>query len=111
MPVAGLGVLWGTVAFVLSFLFVQRSRAGGDGEAFKGAVKVWAILGVLGTVTFITASIQAQALCITCLGTYALTAGFAVAALGLLSGPAIPPLKDLTPGAGWAMVLSVPLYL
>ena len=111
VPVAGLGVLWGLVAFVLSFLFVQRSRGGGEGDAFRGAVKVWAILGLLGVVTFITATLQAKALCITCLGTYALTAGFAVAALGMLNGPAIPPLKDLTPGAGWAMVLTVPIYL
>lgn len=111
MPLAGLGVLWGVVAFVLSFLFIQRSRATGDGEAFKGAVKFWAILGVLACVTFLTASLQARALCLTCLGTYALTAGYAVAALGLISGPAIPSIKDLTPGAGWALVLSVPIYL
>ncbi len=111
MPVAGLGVLWGGVAFVLAFLFIQRSRASGDGEAFKGAVKFWAILGVLSCVTFITASLQARALCLTCLGTYALTFGYAVAALKLVGGPAIPPLRDLTPGAGWALVLTVPIYL
>ncbi len=111
IPVAGLGVVWGAVAFTLSFMFIQRSRATGDGSTFSGALKVWALLGLLSCVTFITASIQAQAVCLTCLGTYALTLGFAIGALKLIGGPVIPPSRDLVPGAGWAMVLAVPVYL
>jgi protein-disulfide isomerase/uncharacterized membrane protein len=110
MPVAALGVLWGLVAVTLAFLFTQRIRATGDGSTFLGAVKVWALLGLLSCVTFITASIQAKAVCLTCLGTYALTIGYAVAALGLLGGPAIPPTKELLPGLGWGLVLAVPVY-
>ncbi|MDP1822548.1 MAG: thioredoxin domain-containing protein [Archangium sp.] len=111
LPVAGLGVLWGIVGFVLSFLFIQRVRATGDGETFSGAVKVWALLGLLSCVTFVTASVQAKAVCLTCLGTYALVVGFAIAALRFIGGPAIPAGKDLMPGAGWGLVLTVPVYL
>lgn len=111
LPVAGLGVLWGTVAFVLAFLFIQRNRAGQAGEVFMGAMKLWALMGVLSCLTFITASLQAKALCITCLGTYALTIGYAIGALKLVPGPIIPPGRELLPAAGWAMVLSVPVYL
>lgn len=111
VPVAGLGVLWGIVAFALSALLLQRVRATGDGSSFSGAVKVWALAGLLSVVTFVTASIQAKAVCLTCLGTYALVLGFAIAALGLMGGPAIPAAKDLMPGAGWGLVFSVPVYL
>ncbi len=110
IPVAGTGVLWGIVAFTLSFLFAQRVRATGDGSTFAGALKVWAIIGVLSCVTFATAAFQAKALCLTCLGTYALALGFAVGALKLIGGPPIPPMSELVPGAGWALVLSVPVY-
>lgn len=111
VPVAGLGVLWGIVAFALGALFMQRSKATGDGATFSGAVKLMAIAGLLACVTFITASVQAKALCLTCLGTYVLVLGYAVAALGLLGGPAIPPTRELMSGSGWALVLAVPVYL
>lgn len=110
VPVAGLGVLWGIVAFTLSFLFIQRGRSG-SGEMFSGALKLWALAGLLSCVTFITASVQARALCLTCLGTYALVGAFAFAALKLIGGPVIPPGRELMPSSGWALVLSVPVYL
>lgn len=111
VPVAALGVLWGAVALVLAGLWWQRVKATGDGSTFSGAVKLWAIAGLLATVSFITSSVQAQALCLTCLGTYVLTAAYGVGALKLMGGPAIPEGRELMSGAGWAMVLTVPLYL
>lgn len=111
VPVAGLGVLWGLVALILSFLFAQRSRATGDGSTFSGAVKVWAIAGLLSCVTFVTASLQAKAVCLTCLGTYALVMGFAVTALGFLGKPLFPQPRDVVRGMGWVLVVSMPIYL
>jgi serine/threonine-protein kinase len=60
---------------------------------------------------FISASVQAKALCITCLTTYALTAAYAFGALKLLGGAAIPDGRELMSGAGWGLVLTVPIYL
>lgn len=111
IPVAGLGVLWGVVAFTLAFLFIQRSRANASGELFQGAVKLWAGVGLLSVVTFVSASVQASALCLTCLGTYALVIGYAIGALKLIGGPFLPPQRELMPATGWALVLSVPVYL
>ena len=105
MPVAGLGVLWGAVALVLSFFITQKP------DIFVNAVKVWALLGLLSCVTFISASAQAGALCLTCLGTYVLTAVYAVGALKLLGSPAIPSGSGLVVGLGWSLVLAVPLFL
>jgi len=110
-PVAGLGVWWGVVALALTFVRAQRESAGGDTVTFTAAVKFWALAGLLSCVTFVTASLQAKALCLTCVGTYALTVGYAVGALKMLGGPAVPPNKELAPGIGWALVLMAPVYL
>lgn len=110
IPVAGMGVLWGVVAFTLSFLFLQRVRSTGDGSTFLGALKVWAFGGLLACVMFATASFQAKAVCLTCLGTYALTIGFAIAAMGMLGGPALPPGNEFLPGLGWSFALAAPVY-
>jgi|APLak6261675434_1056106.scaffolds.fasta_scaffold00844_4 serine/threonine-protein kinase len=111
IPVAGMGVLWAVVAFTLAFLFAQRVRANADGSTFSGAIKVWAGIGLLSCVMFATASLQAKAVCLTCLGTYALVIGYTIAALGMIGGPAVPPMSELMPGAGWTLVLTVPVYL
>lgn len=105
MPVAGLGVLWGTVALALALFLSQKP------EIFINAVKVWALLGLLSCVTFISASVEARGLCLTCLGTYVLTAGYAVGALKLLGGPALPPVGGLLTGLGWGVALALPIYL
>ena len=109
-PVAGLGVWWGVVALVLAFLRANRESAGADTTSFAAAVKFWAIAGLLSCVTFITASVQARALCLTCVVTYGLTVTYAFAALKLLPGPPVPPLKELVPGIGWAFVLMAPIF-
>jgi len=106
-PVAGLGVLWGAVALVLTFLWIQTRKTS---TTFVSGIKFWAIMGALSCVTFITASVQAKALCLTCLGTYLLVAGFAFGALKLLGGPFLPPMPQLLPGVGWTLVLTVPIY-
>jgi serine/threonine-protein kinase len=109
-PVAGMGVLWGVVAVALTFLWWTRASRNGDTTAFVAGLKFWALTGVLSCVTFLTASISAKAVCLTCLGTYALVIGFAVGALKLLGGPVIPPTKELAPGLGWALALTAPVY-
>ncbi|MBL8914448.1 MAG: thioredoxin domain-containing protein [Archangium sp.] len=109
-PVAGMGVLWGTVAIALTFFWWSQSRRGLSAAAFVAALKAWAMIGLLSCITFITASVQAKAVCITCIGTYALTIGFAVGALKLLGGPILPPNKELAPGIGWTLIFTVPIY-
>ena len=111
MPVAALGVIYGLVGLALALLVWWRSRAQADAGAFLAGAKVWAAIGVLCCVSLGAASFQAGAICVTCLGTYALTAVYAFGALRLLPGPLWPDAASLAPGAAWALVLTVPVYL
>jgi serine/threonine-protein kinase len=111
MPVAGLGLLWGLVALVLAVLVTVQARRGQDVSAFYAAVKLWAGAGGLAVVTFVAASVEAKAVCITCLGTYGLTLGYVVGAFALLPGPAAPDTRFLVPGGAWAVIIAAPLFL
>lgn len=111
MPVAGLGLLWGLTALVLPVLLIVQQRKGTDVNAFLTAIKLWAGAGLLSTVTFIAASAAAKAVCLTCLGTYALTFAYGVGAFGLLPKPAWPDTRYLVPGGAWALIIAAPLFL
>ncbi|MCC6337278.1 MAG: DsbA family protein [Myxococcales bacterium] len=111
MPVAALGLLWGLTALVLPAVMAVQARAGKDVSAFLTGVKLWAGAGLLACVTFIAASLQAGAVCLTCLGTYALTLGYAVGAFALLPRPIWPDTRFLVPGGAWALIISAPLFL
>lgn len=111
MPVAALGVIYGLVGLGLSLLLAVRSRQQQSVDAFVAGIKLWAMAGALSCITFGSASFQLGAVCLTCLGTYALTAVFTFGAFKLLPEPLWPDSATLLPGAGWALVLSVPVYL
>lgn len=111
IPVAGLGVLWGLVAVTLTLLTMQRAQADGDASPFVSGLKVWASAGLLSCVLLAAASLRAQAVCLTCLGTYALVLLFALSALKYTGESVLPSTADVLPGTGWALVLTVPLYL
>jgi serine/threonine-protein kinase len=111
MPVAALGLLWGLTALLLPAIALVQQRKGTDIQAFLTAIKLWAGAGLLACVTFIAASVQAKAACLTCMGTYALTIAYAVGAFALLPKPAWPDSRYLVPGGAWALIISAPLFL
>jgi protein-disulfide isomerase/uncharacterized membrane protein len=111
MPVAALGIIYGVVAAVLPALAFWHLKKAGDGGAYLAGVKLWALAGLLGVLAFSVASYAAGAVCLTCLGTYVLTFVYAYAALRMLPGPWLPATDALVPGAAWALVLTVPVYL
>lgn len=111
IPIAGLGLLWGLVALVLPLLAVWHQKQGKDTAPFLTAIKLWAAAGALACVAFIAASVQAKAVCLTCLGTYALTTAYVVGAFALLPRPAFPDSATLVPGGAWALVIAAPLFL
>lgn len=110
LPVAGLGVLWGLVALLLAGLVAMKGL-GAAGRPFVGGAKLTAGVGVLSVVTFVAASFAAKAVCLTCLGTYALVAVYGVGALGLLDRPGLPSSAELGAALGWCLVLTVPAFL
>lgn len=106
VPVAGLGLVWSLAAAILAGLWLKKPSS-----VAVAAVKVAAIGGLLGTFVFASASISAGAVCLTCLGTYVLTIGYALAAFLGLPKPLLPEGDDATGGMGWALVVLSPLYL
>jgi serine/threonine-protein kinase len=111
MPMAALGIVYGAVGLLLAVLALRATRTGTDTSAFLAGSKLWAAIGVVSCMTFLGASVQAGAVCLTCLGTYVLTGVYAFGAFKLLPPPLVPPSNALTTGGAWALVLAVPVYL
>lgn len=110
MPVAGLGLVWGLTAFGLSVLLARRVAAGGDQLGPTAAAKLWGALGALSCITFGVASMKIGAVCLTCLGTYALTIGFALPALLLLPGGFVEG-PTVRPAVMWIGLIAAPVFL
>lgn len=110
MPVAGLGLVWGLTAFGVTVVLTRRLAAGTALAGPIAAAKLWGALGALSCVTFAVASAKAGAVCLTCLGTYALTVGFALPALALLPG-GLPSASSLRPAVAWVALIAVPVFL
>lgn len=110
MPIAGLGLVWALTAAVLAGLVAWRSGSGRDVTTLVGSVKVTALVGVLSCITFASASFAAGALCLTCLGTYALVSVYGFAAFVLLPKPWFSTEK-LGSSIAWAVVIAVPVFL
>ena len=110
MPVAGLGLVWALTAVVLAGLVAWRAGSGRDVSTLVGSVKLAALAGVLACITFASASYAAGALCLTCLGTYALVAVYAFGAFVLLPRPLLLTGK-LGSSVAWAVVIAVPIFL
>ena len=102
VPVAGLGVVWGIAAAVCAGALLWRARSGLPLRPAVLPVRTVGIVAALACITFVAGSISAGALCLTCLGTYALVLGYAGVALGALPG-------RLSPGPGeWARAVGLP---
>lgn len=111
VPVAGLGLVWGFVAFGLGLrLFAQRAAGVAVGSSVV-AVRLTALVGVLASLGFAAAAVLAKAVCLTCLGTYALVLGFALVAWFGLSSPRKPGPGELGPALGWSAGLALLGYL
>lgn len=105
IPIAGLGVAWALAAVVFTLWLWRDLSKQQPWATAAGAVKVWAAVGALATITFITASLRMGAACPTCIGTYVLVGLYAFAALGLLPKPLLPLGDQLVPsGARAALV-------
>ena len=102
LPVAGLGVIWGLAAAVCAGALVWRARTGRLLRPAVLPVRTAGAVAALTSITLVAGSFSAGALCLTCLGTYALVLGYAGVAFGALPGP-------LQPASGeWTRALGLP---
>lgn len=111
VPVAGWGLVWGLVAFVLPLLALRRRAEGRPDETWRSAVDVVAIAGLVGLAVLVVASVAGGGFCVSCSVTYALT--LAYGGLAILSReretPLLTPRGALTAGAAvlvaWLLLL------
>lgn len=111
VPVAGLGLVWALTALGLSSLLVYRLAAGGRIGPPIAALRIAAGVGILACITFAVGSARAGALCLTCLGTYAVVVAFALVVVKLLPGPLQPVQEDIGSALIWCAGLALASYL
>lgn len=110
MPVAGLGLVWGLTAFFVSLVLAYRALKGEPWKTAVGAVRLVAAVGVLSCVSFAVGSIQAGAVCLTCLTTFALVFGFGAVAVFMLPGALVPVGAEMKTAVGLPLLALVPIY-
>jgi hypothetical protein len=81
LPVAGWGLAWGLVAFVLPLLALLRTAEARATPALLSAIRLTAGAGLVSVVGLVAVSAAAGAVCPSCAGTYILVAGYAGIAL------------------------------
>ncbi|HVE83586.1 MAG TPA: thioredoxin domain-containing protein [Myxococcales bacterium] len=101
VPVAGLGVVWGFVATFLALMLWARERTAEPSRGVLSGARLTALAGALSVPVFVAGSVSAGAVCLTCLGTYAVVAAYAALAW-LCAERKLPPWRDLAAGATWA---------
>jgi len=99
LPVAGLGLVYGAVALGTSLLLVYRLLSGAEVERSVAALRLVAAAGLAACTALFFVTLQLRAVCLLCLGTYALTFGFAAVAFFQLPGKLLPLPRVHLPGA------------
>lgn len=111
LPVAGLGLVWGLTAVGLSALYLAWARAGRPVRPAANGLRLLAAVGAVSVVVFASASAQAGALCLTCLGTYVLVLAFAGVAWRGLPGPALPQAGEWGATLKWTVGLAAAAFV
>jgi len=111
VPVAGLGLVWGLTAAVLAFVLVARLRQGGNTEAAVVGTRILSAFGLLAVAGFAGESFHLGAVCLTCLGTYALTLVFAALAWKVSPLPLVPEKAHFWGAAQWTAGAGVGAYV
>ncbi len=111
VPVAGLGLVWAVAAFAVSLVWTYRLLSGGEARGPAAALKVVAWVGAASIPVFAGVAFGAGAVCLACLATYLVVAAFAVVALKMVPGGALPQGEAMKSGAIWAGGLIVAAYL
>lgn len=102
LPVAALGLVWGLVATALVVLLIVWTRSKKSIAPALNALRVVAIAGIVASIVFFLASLSSGAACLTCIGTYVLTLGFAGTVLFALPGARLPGQGEWVPALAWA---------
>ncbi len=94
LPVAGLGVIWALVALLCSLRLWFRAREQQPVARELYSVRAVAVVGLLASAVFAVDHFRSGAVCLTCLGTYVLSLGFAQVAFRFFPEPWFPPRSE-----------------
>lgn len=97
VPIAGLGLLWALTVLASAWMLIRRLRQGLVAREWAVALKLSAAVGVASSIFWAYSSFRIGAVCLTCLGTYALTLAVAIAAFRFLPGPWVPASSEWQP--------------
>ena len=81
LPIAGWGLVWSVVAFLLPLAALLRRAEGKSIDPLVSGVRLTAVAGVLTVAVMLAASAVAGAVCVGCIATYVLVGAYAFIAL------------------------------
>lgn len=81
LPIAGWGLVWSVVAFLLPLAALLRRAEGKSIDPLISGVRLTAVAGVLTVAVMLAASAVAGAVCVGCIATYVLVGAYAFIAL------------------------------
>lgn len=81
LPIAGWGLAWSAVAFLLPLIALLRRAEGKTIDPFISATRLTALAGILSVAVMIAESAIAGAICVGCIGTYIVVGAYAFIAL------------------------------
>jgi protein-disulfide isomerase len=108
LPVAGWGLVWGLVALVLPLLALLRAAEGRPVPALVSAIRLTAATGLVAALVLFLVSATTGALCLGCVGTYLVVAGYA--GIALFGWPAAG-LPEAGRGAAFAGTATLVAFL
>jgi protein-disulfide isomerase len=108
VPVAGWGLAWGLVAFVLPLVALLRAAEARATPSLVSAIRLTAGAGLAAVLVLVAVSASAGAVCASCAGTYVVVAGYA--GIALFGWPEAG-LPDAGRGAAVAVAATVAAFL
>jgi len=108
LPIAGWGLVWSAVAFLLPLAALLRRAESKPIDPLISAVRLTALAGILAVALMIAASAVAGAVCVGCIGTYVLVGAYAFIALLQWRPAGFPAARSgatLAAGAAFAAFL------
>jgi serine/threonine-protein kinase len=93
LPIAGWGLVWSSVAFLLPLTALLRLAEGGPIDRLVSAVRLTGVAGMLAVALMLAESAVAGAICVGCIGTYLLVGAYAFITLLQWRGAGFPALR------------------
>jgi serine/threonine-protein kinase len=90
LPIAGWGLVWSSVAFLLPLAGLLRLAEGRPTDRIVSAVRLTSLAGILAVALMLAESAVAGAICVGCIGTYLLVGAYAFITLLRWRGAGFP---------------------